>query len=86
MISFGDYVDRTTPHKTYTDTDYDVFSEAAEHVLNGGSPYDRHTYRYTPLAAYMCIPCHLVTKLFGKYVFILCDVIMGVKMWQLIES
>jgi phosphatidylinositol glycan class M len=86
LVCFAKVVDESDSPKKYTDVDYDVFSDAALHAKNGGSPYARNTYRYSPLAAYMCIPNHIVHPLFGKVVFCICDILMGVLMWELIES
>ena len=49
IVYIASIIDERTPNMKYTDTDYDVFSDAATHVYNGQSPYLRHTYRYTIL-------------------------------------
>jgi len=79
-------IDEKTPNMKYTDTDYFVFSDAATHVYNGGSPYSRATYRYTPLAAYICLVNNIIHPLAGKIVFCLLDIVMGWIMWALVES
>ncbi|XXQ35988.1 GPI mannosyltransferase 1 [Plasmodiophora brassicae] len=61
----------------FTDVDYYVYADAARHVLNGESPFMRHTYRYTPLLAYIMLPCHLVTFSFGKVLFAIMDLVLG---------
>ena len=86
FVYFGYWVDTTTPHRKYTDEDYYVFSDAATHVYNGRSPYQRHTYRYTPIAAYICLLNNMIHPIAGKIIFCLCDLMMAVVMWALIES
>ena len=77
----------------YTDIDYDVFTDAAEHVARGRSPYNRHTYRYTPfLAKLLALPLEydlshsdsgrllggiFSVRYFGKILFCIADVICG---------
>lgn len=86
LVYIASVIDEKTPNMKYTDTDYDVFSDAATHVYNGGSPYARHTYRYTPLAAYICVLNNVIHPLAGKIVFCILDLLMAVFMWSLIES
>lgn len=62
-------------HITYTDIDYKVFTDGAKYVTKGESPFNRHTYRYTPLMAYFVIPNHYISPHYGKIMFILFDVI-----------
>ena len=85
-VYFAAIVDERSPSHKYTDVDYYVFSDAATHVYNGESPYKRHTYRYSPIAAYICVVNDFIHPLAGKIVFCVLDLIMGVVMWSLVES
>ena len=86
LIYVAHLVDNNNKTFSYTDIDYEVFTDAAQHVANNGSPYARHTYRYTPLAAYICLVNIWVHPLAGKVVFCLLDIIMGLIYWSLVES
>ncbi|KAI8447267.1 PIG-M-domain-containing protein [Phakopsora pachyrhizi] len=52
--------------------------------LNLGSPYDRSTYRYTPILAILMIPNHLFHQTWGKLLFCVSDIIIGVLVYKLL--
>ncbi|EDS33008.1 GPI mannosyltransferase 1 [Culex quinquefasciatus] len=62
----------------YTDIDYRVVTDGAAHVVSLDSPFKRHTYRYTPLLAYLVLPNVLLHRSFGKFLFSLFDILIGV--------
>uniref|UniRef100_A0A1I8EI93 GPI alpha-1,4-mannosyltransferase I, catalytic subunit n=1 Tax=Wuchereria bancrofti TaxID=6293 RepID=A0A1I8EI93_WUCBA len=66
----------------FTDIDYKVYSDAAEYIYRGQSPYKRATYRYTPLLAWLLTP---VVKWpdFGKILFCAVDVAIGFLYFEL---
>jgi phosphatidylinositol glycan class M len=70
---------RWIPGVAYTDIDYLVFTDAADHVAHGRSPYERHTYRYTPFLAALLA---LLPKEGGRYLFCLADATCG---WMIIR-
>lgn len=76
FILFGEWQDRKLGIQ-YTDIDYEVISDAAELVVNGNSPYDRATYRYSPFLAYLLVPNVLIHRCWGKIVFSVADLAVG---------
>lgn len=78
LLLWGHYQDTHSPLK-YTDIDYLVFTDASRFLSQNRSPYDRDTYRYTPLLAWLLYPTVWggLWSQFGKVVFALGDVGTG---------
>lgn len=72
LILYGSYHDKVSS-LPYTDIDYHVVTDAARHVYNGGSPFLRHTYRYTPLLSWLMLPNIVIHFIFGKVLLSLLD-------------
>lgn len=53
------------------DVDYKVYLDSSLY----DSPYQRHTYRYSPILSYLMAPSYQYHQLFGKVLIALCDFI-----------
>ncbi|KAI3324867.1 glycosyltransferase family 50 protein [Xylariaceae sp. AK1471] len=82
MLLYGLWQDANSPLK-YTDIDYLVFTDAARFTFSSSSsssPYERETYRYTPLLAWLLYPTTFPGAFFfslGKVLFAAADLLAG---------
>ncbi|KAI1823197.1 glycosyltransferase family 50 protein [Xylaria intraflava] len=86
MLLYGLWQDANSPLK-YTDIDYLVFTDAARFTFPSSSspslarsPYERETYRYTPLLAWLMYPTTFPGTFcfsLGKVLFAAADLLAG---------
>jgi phosphatidylinositol glycan class M len=85
LIVYGEIQDKIS-EVPYTDVDYRVVTDGSWHIFNGRSPFNRHTYRYTPLLAIMLIPNIYLHRCFGKIVFALFDLSIAIIIKRIITE
>ena len=88
LLFYGLLQDSYSP-VPYTDIDYFVFTDAARYVSQGYSPYERETYRYTPLLAWLLIPTAWTSGFwfsFGKVLFAISDIVAGWLMFRVLKA
>lgn len=83
LIIYGEIQDSVS-EVPYTDIDYKVVTDGARYVTNDESPFLRHTYRYTPLLAYLLVPNILLHKCIGKIIFSIGDILVAVLLYKII--
>eukprot|EP00095_Tigriopus_kingsejongensis_P009002 snap_masked-scaffold1256_size52432-processed-gene-0.4 protein:Tk09002 transcript:snap_masked-scaffold1256_size52432-processed-gene-0.4-mRNA-1 annotation:"gpi mannosyltransferase 1" len=76
LLTWGEWQDRHWAFK-FTDVDYRVYTDGARHVSLGQSPYLRHTYRYSPLLAWLMVPNILIHPAWGKGLLVVVDLAVG---------
>ncbi len=62
----------------------DIFSVQARFLTQGASPYERATYRYSPLLAALLAPNVLLHPVWGKLLFVAADLAVGVILAKLL--
>ena len=77
LIIYGEIQDKIS-EVPYTDIDYKVVNDGSLHIYNGKSPFNRITYRYTPLLAIFLLPNIYIHRCFGKILFALFDLMIAV--------
>ncbi|KAG6404514.1 hypothetical protein SASPL_136763 [Salvia splendens] len=84
LIFYGEWQDAQMAVR-YTDIDYFVFSDAAALMVSGKSPYDRSTYRYSPLLAFFLMPNSFLHQSWGKFLFSASDLLVGLLIHRILK-
>lgn len=79
FIVVGTCFDGQSTGPRYTDIDYNVFSDAAQYVADGDSPYERPTYRYPPIVA-LLLTGNAWFGAFGKLLFSMADALCALEL------
>jgi phosphatidylinositol glycan class M len=87
LLIYGRWQDANSPVK-YTDIDYLVFTDASRYLATNSSPYERATYRYTPLLAWLLYPTSWggLWFEFGKVLFAAGDVVTGWLIFRILRG
>ena len=84
LVAVAALVDASKPFGLrYTDVDYDVLKDGARYMAEGGSPFQRATYRYSPLVSYPLLLDVTTGLPVAKLVFCVFDVLLGDAMGHL---
>ena len=78
ILLLNNYENLYDQQLTLTDIDYKVYSDAATYP----SPYDRHTYRYSPLLAYLMAFNYSHHPAIGKLILALFDFLATALLYQ----
>lgn len=88
LVFYGDTIVQLLQNNNnvkYSDIDYTVYADAGEYVHNNQSPYNRATYRYTPLLAYICTLNITIHYDVGKIIFCLFDILCSIVITKIIK-
>jgi len=85
FIAYGSYHDKHNA-VPYTDIDYSVYTDAAKYVLADQSPYQRETFRYTPILAWMLTPTLTLFSEYGKILFSLFDILTAYLIYLIVDN
>ncbi|XP_037950217.1 GPI mannosyltransferase 1, partial [Teleopsis dalmanni] len=85
LIYYG-YIQDKRSEVPYTDIDYKVVTDGARYVLDGNSPFDRHTYRYSPILAYLQMLNIWIHMACGKVIYAIFDITVSFLIYKIIRA
>jgi phosphatidylinositol glycan class M len=83
VLFLGIILDQCSTQWKYTDIDYTIYSDAANLIWSGHSPYERPTYRYPPLYAWLMMINTKELPWLGKIWFVFFDILVVTEIWKI---